>query len=198
MRGPSRYSRALRPSVSVPACTSARPASADCTTWSTRLWTTRWTRRWPGYASEVEVTLLADGGVRVIDDGRGIPVDEHPVEKRPALEVVHDHAARGRQVRRQVLRGVRRPARRRHLRGERALHPRRHRGPQGRLPLDAELRARRAAGAGAPRRGDDRDRDHDHVLAGRRRSSRPPTGPSRRCPAGCRRRRSSTGGCASR
>ncbi|MGH3296147.1 MAG: DNA topoisomerase (ATP-hydrolyzing) subunit B [Trebonia sp.] len=41
-----------------------------------------------GYASEVDVILLADGGVRVTDDGRGIPVDEHPVEKRPALEVV--------------------------------------------------------------------------------------------------------------
>jgi DNA gyrase subunit B len=41
-----------------------------------------------GYASEVQVTLLADGGVRVKDDGRGIPVDLHPVEKRPALEVV--------------------------------------------------------------------------------------------------------------
>ena len=41
-----------------------------------------------GYATEVQVTLLADGGVRVRDDGRGIPVDLHPVEKRPALEVV--------------------------------------------------------------------------------------------------------------
>jgi len=41
-----------------------------------------------GYADNVEVTLLADGGVRVVDNGRGIPVDEHPVEKRPALEVV--------------------------------------------------------------------------------------------------------------
>jgi DNA gyrase subunit B len=41
-----------------------------------------------GYATHVEVTLLADGGVRVVDNGRGIPVDEHPVEKRPALEVV--------------------------------------------------------------------------------------------------------------
>jgi DNA gyrase subunit B len=41
-----------------------------------------------GYATNIEVTLLADGGVRVKDDGRGIPVDEHPVEKRPALEVV--------------------------------------------------------------------------------------------------------------
>ena len=41
-----------------------------------------------GYATNIEVTLLADGGVRVQDDGRGIPVDEHPVEHRPALEVV--------------------------------------------------------------------------------------------------------------
>lgn len=41
-----------------------------------------------GHATTIDVTLLADGGVRVVDDGRGIPVDEHPVEKRPALEVV--------------------------------------------------------------------------------------------------------------
>jgi DNA gyrase subunit B len=41
-----------------------------------------------GYADTIEVTLLADGGVRVTDNGRGIPVGEHPVEKRPAIEVV--------------------------------------------------------------------------------------------------------------
>jgi len=41
-----------------------------------------------GYASRIQIALLADGGVRVIDDGRGIPVDEHPIEKKPALEVV--------------------------------------------------------------------------------------------------------------
>src|SRR5215469_9818569 len=41
-----------------------------------------------GFADTIEVTLLADGGVRVYDNGRGIPVDEHPVEKRPAVEVV--------------------------------------------------------------------------------------------------------------
>jgi DNA gyrase subunit B len=41
-----------------------------------------------GYCDRIEVTLLADGGVRVFDNGRGIPVDEHPVEKRPAVEVV--------------------------------------------------------------------------------------------------------------
>ncbi len=41
-----------------------------------------------GYCDTIDVTLLADGGVRVRDDGRGIPVDEHPVEHRPAIEVV--------------------------------------------------------------------------------------------------------------
>jgi DNA gyrase subunit B len=41
-----------------------------------------------GYADWIDVTLLADGGVRCADNGRGIPVDMHPVEQRPALEVV--------------------------------------------------------------------------------------------------------------
>ncbi|WP_019813651.1 DNA topoisomerase (ATP-hydrolyzing) subunit B [Saccharomonospora saliphila] len=41
-----------------------------------------------GHASRVEVTLLADGGVRVVDDGRGIPVDMHPVHNQPTLEIV--------------------------------------------------------------------------------------------------------------
>jgi DNA gyrase subunit B len=41
-----------------------------------------------GECDTINVTLLADGGVRVQDNGRGIPVDEHPVEHRPALEVV--------------------------------------------------------------------------------------------------------------
>jgi DNA gyrase subunit B len=41
-----------------------------------------------GHADRVHVTLLADGGVRVEDNGRGIPVDMHPVEKRPTVEVI--------------------------------------------------------------------------------------------------------------
>jgi DNA gyrase subunit B len=41
-----------------------------------------------GYCDDIVVTLLPDGGVRVVDNGRGIPVDRHPVEKRPAVEVV--------------------------------------------------------------------------------------------------------------
>jgi DNA gyrase subunit B len=41
-----------------------------------------------GYCDRIEVTLLPDGGVKCYDNGRGIPVDEHPIEKRPAVELV--------------------------------------------------------------------------------------------------------------
>ncbi|MFI1676216.1 DNA topoisomerase (ATP-hydrolyzing) subunit B [Streptomyces sp. NPDC020607] len=41
-----------------------------------------------GVADRIDVTILADGGVRVVDNGRGIPVGMHPVQKRPAVEVV--------------------------------------------------------------------------------------------------------------
>ncbi len=41
-----------------------------------------------GYATRVEVTLLSDGGCRVVDNGRGIPVDIHPKTKKSALETV--------------------------------------------------------------------------------------------------------------
>ena len=41
-----------------------------------------------GHCDRIEVTLNADGGATVADNGRGIPVDMHPTENRPALEVV--------------------------------------------------------------------------------------------------------------
>ncbi|MEO3851035.1 DNA topoisomerase (ATP-hydrolyzing) subunit B [Streptomyces sp. B8F3] len=41
-----------------------------------------------GHADTIEVTLLADGGVRVVDNGRGIPVGIVPSENKPAVEVV--------------------------------------------------------------------------------------------------------------
>ncbi len=41
-----------------------------------------------GHASAITVTLMADGGVRVVDDGRGIPVETHPTEGKPTVEVV--------------------------------------------------------------------------------------------------------------
>ena len=40
------------------------------------------------YCDNIDVTILADGAVQVVDNGRGIPVDMHPVEKKPAVEVV--------------------------------------------------------------------------------------------------------------
>jgi DNA gyrase subunit B len=41
-----------------------------------------------GRCSQIEIHILVDGGVRVTDDGRGIPVEDHPTLKRSALEVV--------------------------------------------------------------------------------------------------------------
>ncbi|KQR51095.1 DNA topoisomerase IV subunit B [Leifsonia sp. Leaf336] len=41
-----------------------------------------------GHADNIEVTILPDGAVRVDDNGRGIPVDEHPTEKKSTVEVV--------------------------------------------------------------------------------------------------------------
>ena len=41
-----------------------------------------------GYCTHIEVVLQADGGVKVSDDGRGIPVDIHPSEGKPTVEVV--------------------------------------------------------------------------------------------------------------
>ncbi len=41
-----------------------------------------------GYCTKIEMTLLADGGVRVVDNGRGIPVDIHKKTKRSALTTV--------------------------------------------------------------------------------------------------------------
>ncbi|MCY0905117.1 DNA topoisomerase (ATP-hydrolyzing) subunit B [Arthrobacter sp. H14-L1] len=41
-----------------------------------------------GYCDHIEITLQADGGVKVVDNGRGIPVDIHPTEGKPTVEVV--------------------------------------------------------------------------------------------------------------
>ncbi|MFJ9865453.1 DNA topoisomerase (ATP-hydrolyzing) subunit B [Streptomyces sp. NPDC101165] len=41
-----------------------------------------------GYADTIDVTILPDGGVRVVDNGRGIPVGIVPSEGKPAVEVV--------------------------------------------------------------------------------------------------------------
>ena len=40
-----------------------------------------------GFGKRISVRLFKDGSVEVEDEGRGIPVDMHPVEKKPAVEV---------------------------------------------------------------------------------------------------------------
>lgn len=41
-----------------------------------------------GHCSTIDVVITKEGHIRVKDDGRGIPVDMHPIEKKPAVEVV--------------------------------------------------------------------------------------------------------------
>ncbi len=41
-----------------------------------------------GFCSRIETTIHTDGSIRVVDDGRGIPVDLHKTQKKPAVEVV--------------------------------------------------------------------------------------------------------------
>ena len=41
-----------------------------------------------GYCDRIEVVLLADGGVRVVDNGRGMPVEMHPQQRKPTVEVI--------------------------------------------------------------------------------------------------------------
>ncbi len=41
-----------------------------------------------GYCDKIDVVIHLDGSVSVVDNGRGIPVDMHPTEKKPAAEVV--------------------------------------------------------------------------------------------------------------
>src|SRR5687767_7463506 len=40
-----------------------------------------------GHATRIDITLLADGACRVIDDGRGIPTDRHPQHKISGVEI---------------------------------------------------------------------------------------------------------------
>ena len=42
-----------------------------------------------GYCRHIKVAINEDNSITVEDDGRGMPVDEHPKLKKPAVEVIH-------------------------------------------------------------------------------------------------------------
>ena len=41
-----------------------------------------------GFASQIDVVLHADGAITITDNGRGMPVDLHPEQKKPGVEVI--------------------------------------------------------------------------------------------------------------
>ena len=41
-----------------------------------------------GHADKIDVTLHGDGAISIVDNGRGMPVDLHPVQKKPGVEVI--------------------------------------------------------------------------------------------------------------
>ena len=48
-----------------------------------------------GVANKIKVVFNEDNSVQISDNGRGIPIDEHPEFKKPALEVIMEHLHSG-------------------------------------------------------------------------------------------------------
>ena len=48
-----------------------------------------------GYANKIKVVFFEDNSVQISDNGRGIPIDEHPEFKKPAIEVIMEHLHSG-------------------------------------------------------------------------------------------------------
>ena len=74
-----------------------------------------------GFCSLIEVTLHKDGSVSVTDNGRGMPVDEHPEEKIPGVEVILTRLHAGGKFSRKNYKYSRRTARRRCVGGQCAV-----------------------------------------------------------------------------
>ncbi len=84
----SRCSKAWKLSGNVPACTSAPPGPRGLHHLVYEVVDNSVDEALAGYCTHIEIVLQADGGVKVVDNGRGIPVDMHPTEHKPTVEVV--------------------------------------------------------------------------------------------------------------
>ena len=100
-----------------------------------------------GWADRIEVVVDEDGFITVTDNGRGIPGRSAPeISRQVRAGSRADRAARRRQVLRQCLQDLRRPARRGYLGGQRAVGNRRDRGRPRKDAVATVLFARPAAG----------------------------------------------------
>ena len=75
-----------------------------------------------GYCTHIRVTIEKDNSITVEDNGRGIPVEIHPATGKSALETVMTVLHAGAKFGGKAYTGLRRSARRRRFRGERAFH----------------------------------------------------------------------------
>jgi len=48
-----------------------------------------------GFADEIKITLNKNNSVQIFDNGRGIPIDNHPEYNKPALEVIMEYLHSG-------------------------------------------------------------------------------------------------------